>query len=229
MSRTVLKYIAIIAMTLDHISAFFLPIDTALGFAMRITGRITAPVMCYFIAEGFRFTSDRRSYGKRLLIFALISQPAYYFADTSQPLRLNMLFTLLIGFMMLCAYDKIKNTALKCAAIMLLLTASCFCDWGIIAPMWILTFHILKNDRKMLFTAFTAISLMHILINTMACITAGIAWYSQLWQAGVFLFIPLILLYDSKNGRGGIFSKWFFYTYYPLHLAIISVIKLLST
>ena len=229
MSRSTLKYIAIIAMTLDHISAYFLPIDTPLGFVLRLIGRLTSPIMCYFIAEGFRFTSDRLKYGLRLLIFAIVSQPAFYFADTSQPFRLNMLFTLLIGFLMLCAYDKIKNTALKCAAIMLLLTASYFCDWGIIAPMWILTFHILKNDRKMLFTAFTAISLMHIIINTMACITADIAWYSQLWQAGVLLFIPAIAFYNGKNGAKGFISKWFFYIYYPLHLAIISVIKLLST
>ena len=225
MSRSTLKYIAIIAMTLDHISGYFLPIEAPLGVTLRIIGRLTAPIMCYFIAEGFLFTSDRIKYGLRLFIFAVISQPAFYFADTSQPFRLNMLFTLLIGFLMLCAYEKIKNTALKCIAIMLLLTASYFCDWGIIAPMWILSFHILRNDKKMLFSAFTLISLMHITFNTMACIASEIPWYSQMWQAGVLLCIPLFLLYNGQKGAGGFFSKWFFYIYYPLHLAIIGSIR----
>lgn len=227
MSRSTLKYIAIIAMTLDHISAFFLPIDTPLGCAMRITGRITAPVMCYFLAEGFRYTSSRQKYGIRLAVCAVISQAAYSFAHSGEGFELNMLFTLLIGFLMLCAYEEIKNTALKCTAIMLLLTASYFCDWGIIAPLWILAFRILRDDKKMLFTAFSLISLMHITLNTMACIAAGIPWYSQLWQAGVFLFIPLILLCNGKKGRGGFFSKWFFYAYYPLHLAIIGAVNLM--
>ena len=229
MSRSTLKYIAIIAMTLDHISAFFLPIDTPSGCIMRIIGRITAPVMCYFLAEGFRYTSSRRNYGLRLFICAVISQAAYSFAHRGEAFELNMIFTLLIGFLMLCAYEEIKNTALKCTTIMLLLAASYFCDWGIIAPMWILSFHILMNDRKMLFSAFTLISLMHITLNTAACIITGTQWYGQLWQAGVFLFIPLILLCNGKKGSGGLFSKWFFYAYYPAHLAIIGIINLIYT
>ena len=228
MSRSTLKYIAIIAMTLDHISAYFLPIDTPLGFVLRLIGRLTSPIMCYFIAEGFRFTSDRLKYGLRLFVFAVVSQPAFYFADTSQPFRLNMLFTLLIGFLMLCAYEKIKSTALKCIAIMLLLTASYFCDWGIIAPMWILSFRILRDDRKALLTAFTLISLMHIIINTVACIATDLPVYSQLWQAGVLLFIPAIAFYNGKNGAKGFISKWFFYIYYPLHLAIIGIIRIFA-
>ena len=229
MSRSTLKYIAIIAMTLDHISAFFLPIDTPLGCAMRIIGRITAPVMCYFIAEGFRYTSSRRNYGLRLFICAVISQAAYSFAHAGEAFELNMIFTLLIGFLMLCAYEEIKNTALRSITILLLTAASYFCDWGIIAPLWILSFHILRSDRKMLFSAFTFISLMHITLNTAACIITEIPWYSQLWQAGIFLFIPLILLCNGKKGRGGLFSKWFFYTYYPFHLAIIGIVNLMCT
>ena len=53
-NRNQLKYIAIIFMIIDHIGYFFIPLSTSVGYACRILGRITAPVMCYFLAEGYR-------------------------------------------------------------------------------------------------------------------------------------------------------------------------------
>ena len=68
-----LKIIAIVAMTIDHIAAVFLP-EGALKIVLRCIGRLAAPIMCYMIAEGYHHTSNRKHYLLRLLIFDLLAR-----------------------------------------------------------------------------------------------------------------------------------------------------------
>ena len=72
-----LKRIAIGAMLLDHIAAVFVSHDTPWGMALRVPGRITAPIMCFMASEGFFHSTDRRKYLKRMLLFAVISHFPY--------------------------------------------------------------------------------------------------------------------------------------------------------
>ena len=47
-------------------------------------------------------------------------------------------------------------------------------------------------------------------------------------QLSVVLSIPVLALYNGKRGPNPAFNafmKWFFYIYYPLHLALIGVLK----
>lgn len=223
MNRNHLKFIAAAAMLIDHVGAFFIPVTTPLGCVMRIIGRLTAPIMCFFLAEGFRYTSSHKKYGTRLFIFAVISQFAYAFAHGNTILTpsFNMIFTLFLCFLILLAYEKISNNILKIIVISILVAVSIYSDWGIIAPMWVLSFYILHDDTNYKILTFSLVSLMHIIISTVSAITNGYNWYFQLWQLGVFLFIPLLLLYNGKNGNKNMFSKWFFYIFYPLHLLVI--------
>ena len=71
-----LKIIAIVAMTIDHIAAVFLP-EGPLKVVLRCIGRLAAPIMCYMIAEGYYHTSNRKRYLGRLILFAVISHFAY--------------------------------------------------------------------------------------------------------------------------------------------------------
>lgn len=229
MNRNHLKYIAATVMLLDHIAAFFLPVTSPAAGVMRLIGRLTAPIMCYFLAEGFRHTSSHKKYGIRLFIFAVISQVPYAFSHNipiSMPM-FNMIFTLFLCFLILLCYEKVENNILKISAILILIFISVFSDWGIIAPLWVLSFHILYNDPKYKILLFSAVSLLHIIICTVSVITSSDVWYAQMWQLGVFLFIPLMLCYNGKNGSKNIFSKWFFYIFYPLHLTIIGFLNII--
>ncbi len=80
-------------MLIDHIAWAFVPTGTILGQIMHIIGRITAPIMSYFIAEGFYHTSNLKRYGLRLGIFAIISHIPYYYFINGQ-----LLFPLLMDF-----------------------------------------------------------------------------------------------------------------------------------
>ena len=58
MSSNTLKIIAITAMLTDHIAWAFVPSRSLLGQLMHIIGRLTAPIMCFLIAEGYHHTSN---------------------------------------------------------------------------------------------------------------------------------------------------------------------------
>lgn len=77
-----IKLIAIIAMTIDHLTWAFFSGTQAVWyvFALHIIGRLTAPIMWFFIAEGCYYTRDIRKYTGRLFVFAVISHFAYSFA-----------------------------------------------------------------------------------------------------------------------------------------------------
>jgi len=77
-----LKLIAISAMTIDHLTWAFFPGCQHVWyvFCLHIIGRLTAPIMWFFIAEGYHYTRSVKKYAERLLAFALISHFAYCFA-----------------------------------------------------------------------------------------------------------------------------------------------------
>ena len=82
LSGNALKLIAIAAMTVDHLTWVIFPgYQTNVGILLlHSIGRLTAPIMCFFIAEGYYYTHDRKRYAARLFLFALISHFAYNFA-----------------------------------------------------------------------------------------------------------------------------------------------------
>ena len=59
-----IKLVAIAAMTVDHVAWWLFPgyPRAVLPLAMHIIGRLTCPIMCYFVAEGYHHTRDIRKY-----------------------------------------------------------------------------------------------------------------------------------------------------------------------
>lgn len=114
-----LKIIAIFAMLIDHIAWAFVPLESALGQIMHIIGRLTAPIMCFFIAEGFYHTKNIKKYALRLGIFALISHIPYnYFMFGNLPLsfdygfksilRTSIMLPLFLGLISLVVWNNSK-------------------------------------------------------------------------------------------------------------------------
>ena len=227
-NRNVLKYIAIAAMLSDHIAALFMAEHPPAYFIMRLVGRLTCAIMCFFIAEGFHYTQSRYQYGLRLGIFAVISQFAYtYFENgTLFTYRLftdwNVIFTLFVGFLVLLVYENVISKPIKWITIGLLCALSFFGDWMIIAPLWILCFYIFRDSRGKRFAAFSIIAALEIA----ACIPFMING-DEIWQVGVFLVLLLLPFYNGEKGNGNPVHKWAFYLFYPSHLVVLGAINLL--
>ena len=83
MDANTIKLIAIIAMTIDHVTWMIYPgyPKEFVPILLHIIGRLTCPIMCYFIAEGYHYTKNLNKYTVRLFLFAFISHFAYVFAS----------------------------------------------------------------------------------------------------------------------------------------------------
>lgn len=236
-----LKLIAIIAMTIDHIAWAVFPgyPSELLPLAMHIIGRITCPVMCFFIAEGYHHTCNINKYTARLFLFACISHFAYvfssynfyswksfipfYYGDFLN--QTSVMWPLAWGLVMLRINDsqKIKNLWVKLLLMAFICIVTFPSDWSCVASLCVFAIGTNRGNFKkqmmwMVFFVFTYSAVYFFTIDKLYGII----------QMGVILSITLLKMYNGKKGanpKTSKFLKWFFYIYYPLHLAIIGIVK----
>ena len=140
MNRDQIKYVAMFTMLLNHIANIFLEPGTFLFEVMVDVGYFTAITMCYFLVEGYGYTRSKEKYGKRLLLFALISEIPFCLAFTEEGtisfVSMNMLFTLFLCFLILYAMEKIPSGTRQTLCILGLVFASAYSDWAFLAPIF---------------------------------------------------------------------------------------------
>lgn len=229
LSADVLKIIAIIAMTLDHAAPVLASADSPPGILIHLFGRFTAPIMCYFIAEGYHYTHDVKKYALRLFIFAAISQLPYQLLFgfgklLTFPPQISMIFTLFCGLLALIAWDKIENTALRLLAVIALCAATWWADWQIFGVLFVLAFGIFYGNKKKQMTAFALFAAVKILCYLANDFMAGNNPIAEISKLGMFCVIPLLLLYNGTRKKNA-WRKWFFYIYYPAHLLLFWLVN----
>lgn len=242
LNSNTLKTIAVIAMTVDHIAWLLFPNypHEFLPVLLHIIGRLTCPIMCYFIAEGYHYTRDVRKYTVRLFVFALISHFAYIFASADYvdiksfiPFyygnilnQTSVIWSLAWGLVMLRIVnsEKIQKQWVKTLLVLLICVVTFPSDWSCIASLCILAFGTNRGNLK----AQSMWLVIYVdLYSAVYCF--AIDWVYGLVQMGVVLAIPFIKLYNGKRGKDpriNKFMKWLFYIYYPLHLAILGSVQL---
>lgn len=232
LSADIIKYIAAAAMLIDHIAWCFVDTYTVLGMIMHTIGRITAPIMCYFIAEGYHYTRNVKKYLLRLGIFAAISWiPFNYMECGMLPfgagwLRLmqSVIFTFFLGLLALAVIHKETiPKAVRVIIVILLCIVSVIGDWPVMGVVWIILFDRYRGNFKKQAIAFAVSS---VVLITLPCIVImGMTLAETLFQYGVLLALVPLYFYNGGKGRGGGFNKWFFYIFYPLHMLLLGLIK----
>ncbi len=228
LDRVQIKYIAIAAMLIDHIAAFFLkpennPVLTVIYIIMRTIGRIAAPVMFFFLTEGYSHTSSKLNYGLRLLCFGIISQIPYSLARYGKVSTesLNVIITLFMSFLMLAATDRIKNQVFKGLTVFIFIMLSAFSDWGIIGTLMVWLFYTSRNDRKGQIKAYMVIVGIYMASAIVFVIQDSQRWYEGICQIGLLLVIPILIVYNGESSNRTLVNKWIFYLFYPLHLLLL--------
>ena len=226
LSGSMLKLIAVITMLIDHsalllapqISLMSVPFFTigshaiTIYYIMRKIGRLSFPIFCFLISEGFSYTRNQKRYAINLLIFAFISEIPYNIMKSGNLLNFkaqNIFFTLFFGVVMIYIYQNFKNTPLKVALMLLTCAAAIILkvDYGIVGTLLILFMFVLR-DRPVARTVL-AFPLLSGGYTTLA------------------VFIP-INMYNGKRGfiKSG-FIKYAFYLFYPIHILVLIAIKLI--
>ncbi len=296
-----IKLLAVIAMFIDHFAASVLlrvirnenqPIRTWMmaylpdyesvlsGMTLfyqllRDIGRISFPVYCFFIVEGFFHTKSRRKYAFRLFLLALISEFPFdlaLFGKISDLKHQNVYFTLLIGLAAIWginALQKLKEERMnKYIVLFLSVIITVFStviafylktDYSILGVLTIIMMYLVKTRNEegtagliSVLSAGLAVwwlfktpaDFMISLIMTMCAILVVFMLsqmknrtYAGMLTGGIFTLcvtgmseisaLWAILFGFFYNGKKGWNSKWFFYLFYPIHLAALAMICLL--
>ena len=214
LSGNALKLIAAASMLTDHVGLMFFPENLLL----RIIGRLAFPIFAYMIAEGCRYTHDRRRYFFNLFGLAVVCQIAYSLAGGE--LYLSVLFTFSLSVLMIFSLQYCKE---KPSAFPVLLFASAVAGvyvlnrlvdidygfWGCMLPVFISLCQ--RKDQR---AAMLVLGLLLLALEQ-----GGIQFFS-------LAAIPLLLLYSGKRGKWKM--KSFFYLFYPAHLALLQLIAWLT-
>ncbi|MEO1770947.1 TraX family protein [Candidatus Enterococcus ferrettii] len=224
LSANFLKYLAILAMFLDHFASVFINSDQPLWLVLRVIGRLCAPIMCYFVAEGEYFTSNRKRYLRRLFIFALLAHFPYviYF---NLPLfsATSVLWGLMNGLLALIfVKHSPANNYLKIAFVAFCCLVVMNADWNFVTVLWILGFGLFRGSFKKQMFSFLIIGVVFHLLPLLR--DYGTA---DLYQLGIVLAIPVLALYHGRKGHSSEFMKWGFYLFYPGHLVLLELLKII--
>ena len=236
LSGNVVKIIAAITMLIDHIGVVFDPFDLLL----RAIGRIAFPLFAYMLAEGARYTRNKRRHILLLGGLALICQVVFYIATGL--LQMSILVTFTISLLLIYLLEAVKtallareaSTAARLLWPLAFLAASAaawiFCrrfevDYGFVGCMTpvILSLPSMRGHEDAppaltrLDNPYTRLSLLALMI-LLTVVEFGTRQFFAL------LALPIILLYSGKRGRARM--KYFFYVFYPSHLGVLYGIQL---
>lgn len=223
MSSFALRTLALASMIIDHAGLALFP-DVGV---FRCIGRLSFPIYCFLIVQGYLHTHDIRAYGRRLLLFAFLSEIPFdllIFGRTASPMEQNVLFSLLLGLTALHCADSMKDRPMHASAVILLL---CMCAMAAnVSFGWLsvaLCLGMRYADRSRLRLAlYTAGSL---LLYTLSLLLSGVtASWVLVSLCALFALIPL-LLYNGRRGAHHPMLTFLFYAAYPLHIIILLIVR----
>ncbi|HCW72917.1 MAG TPA: hypothetical protein DHM90_02990 [Clostridiaceae bacterium] len=217
MNTLILKLIALITMIIDHVGAVFFPFEPW----FRIIGRISFPIFCFLLVEGYFHPRDVRRYSLRLLIFAFISEVPFdlAFSGRMETGHQNIFFTLFLGLFAIYMVDVYfaKKPVFGMSGLLLAMFLSEFLrtDYGILGILYMLVIFALRKIAEP--QKYILMAVLITLLNLM--LSGGLQMYSV-------ISVIYISFYNGKSGPKNDLIKYGFYLAYPLHLLILYLISI---
>lgn len=239
LSANALKWIAMLTMLSDHIGLALIdyllfykgaalgicpflkmPWQDVLKYAgegMRIAGRISFPLYCFLLTEGFAYTKNWKKYWTRITVFALLSQIPFSLAVYNvwfSPEN-NVYFELSVGILVLWGFktaqtyydDRRKVLMLLVLAGAAVVSELAFMDYGMEGILMIAAYCVLRDYK-----------VKRAMAGGVLAMTGSLGQYG----AGILAAVP-VLLYSGEKGKQ--WNKYVFYCFYPLHLLVLFLIR----
>ncbi|MGT2865603.1 TraX family protein [Streptococcus fryi] len=247
-----LKLIALLGMIFDHINTYF---GSELGFPLWFSwiGRFVAPIFLYMMAEGYRYTKNKKAYFNRLLLGTLIMYginisknliTGHYVHPVTGNFDLfylrsghNIFQTLMLFFVVFILIDrfKVEKKFRKYSVIVwfiLLLPFIMMSEGGLELLPLAIVFAWFKNKKSYVIGILLVTSLLWFVKAIIGYYDYGHEYqtlYQHLTYDNQFMQIialPMIWLYNGQKGvKGAKWEKYLFYFAYPIHLVIIYIIS----
>ena len=226
MSAFILKIVALISMTCDHISYLIYRKSSYLNYI----GRLAFPIFAFQISEGFSHTKSLLKYFLRLFLFALISQIPFslYLSRLTTEHELNVFFTLFFGLFAIALFDRFDKIECKkkythylniafgliCVACIAFIAHLLKCDYGAYGVCVIFIFYLFKEHKILMNICFIVTTFLYYMDRLI---------FTPFTLRTLILFIctclPIVII-DLYNGKKGFNIKYLLYIFYPLHLLL---------
>ena len=201
-------------MVIDHIGLALFPEQ----LIWRYIGRISFPIFAFLIVEGFVHTSNFRKYIGRILLFGIASEIPFNLLISGKvfdPTHQNVFITFAIGLMMLYFIEKNATSFLNNGFLIMgiLFSVILRTDYSIYGIGLIYIFYVFRYSKITMLGFSSLISL----------ISGG-------GQRFAILATLPIALYNGERGPKGLdktYVKYLFYAFYPLHILVLVVIRML--
>ena len=216
-----LKYIAFLSMLVDHVNkALIYPMLTGKGFLdflsdlFDIFGRIAFPLFMFFLVEGFFKTRNRLRYLLYLIIFGIISEIPFDLCQSVvifQPYSNNVMFTLALTLVMIWIIDELRRPT---KIFWYLISIVIVLGTCLLSMIWGLDY----EWHGILIGYF-----FYIFYNNPIFAIIG-GYLSLIKTPWALLGFGLTLTYNGERGKQ---NKILNYSFYPVHLLILGLLRLL--
>ena len=225
MSSNTIKIIAGVSMFLDHLGFILFPSELWL----RIVGRLAFPIFAFCIAEGATYTKNYLKYICLVGITALVCDIAVFVVQGRY--MSCAVTTFFFSLVLIYLYKKVESAYKKniteftlylialTVLIGIIYTVSryVFIEYGIVGVLTALIIYALKNRYLKVIAVAVLSLLLSLRLGQIYC-PQSVQWVS------VFSCI-IIFLYNGKRGKYNM--KYFFYLFYPIHIAILYGINMI--
>ena len=233
-----LHILAMLFMLCDHLWATLIPGNDWL----TCVGRIAFPIFAFMIVEGYFHTHDLKKYVKRLLVCAVLSEIPFNLVMGSRvlyPLHQNVLWTFLIAIGLIHLNEKAKQkgkiwlrilAGIGSVILAFILGLVTFVDYNFAGIYMVLVFYFLRGRRwwnflgQLILLAYINIEVLsgfayeiHLFGNTYFMVRQGFA---------LLALIP-IWLYRGEQGPYNKVLKYTYYLFYPVHLLVIALVRMI--
>lgn len=228
-----IKLILIFLMVLNHLEFGYQFVSEDLDYIFLIISRGVAPMFGYLAVDGIIYTSNLKKYCMRLWTWTLIvmlgnSMIEKFLVSMAGnisksdliylSIRTNICITLAAGVLCISAIIWGRDQKDYKKWLLFMLAAVCFVigfvsEWGIVLLPFMLCTYFLRKNKSNQYTGYIFIEGLAFLFR------------SEIYYPLVF---PLIALYNGERGPKNLFTKYFFYIFYPLHLWVIALINFIK-
>lgn len=240
LSQEGLKRIACVTMLIDHVGAvlvynWYLTQSRLMGMShpqlwdlyisLRIIGRIAFPIYCFLLVEGFYHTRSFRRYCSRMVVGMLLAEIPFNLAFSGTVVdasSTSVMVTLVLGLLMMACMQRVGGVWQIAVILPFCILAELLrTDYAGNGIMIIAMFALIRNHpwEKWLRLAGSVLLLWFGGMVSLGPVRIPIELF------GLLSLIPIFLYSGGKSG-GSKAAQLAFYLFYPVHLMVLWLIKI---
>jgi len=192
-------------MFLDHINKILFDEHYLI---LTLIGRLAYPLFIYLAVKSYiYYTHDKLNYIIRIMFFALISTPFVMYGFNQPVIPLNILFSILFGLLTIYLYEEKQYIWIGFPVLF-----SLYSEYSYPTILAFLSMYLFLKQRNIY--TFIIVFASFFLLN---------AYFENYYLVPFFLlvFFDLYFKFDFRSTL----NKYFFYLFYPLHIALLGVLK----